>query len=287
MNARAEMPNWTLMVWMLDAYAEKCTGQQRRDEAIEQAAALRAWLAAQPVAPEGGGAELIAQQARTIETLGEIIASQSGTVAACYEGAVRENARIASTDGSDHPPRSERNYVTADELMADIEAERPGFAAECAALREQWAAEAATPPAPAREAVACRCGVNAGCSQKCDRESCVWRLAVNEARALPPSTRRQTLDWVIDRASDLNARRQEAHPAALPSGGAESERPEGAVVVDASGWPIPSGVYYSLESDNFYNAAGAGMGSDFYYLWRKRAREFPDSALTAAMGGAG
>jgi len=38
------------MVWMLDAYAEKCTGQQRRDEAIEQAAALRAWLAAQPVA---------------------------------------------------------------------------------------------------------------------------------------------------------------------------------------------------------------------------------------------
>ena len=49
-----EMPDWTLMVWMLDAYAEKCTGQQRRDEAIEQAAALRSWLAAQPLAPEGG-----------------------------------------------------------------------------------------------------------------------------------------------------------------------------------------------------------------------------------------
>ena len=45
-----DMPDWTLMVWMLDAYAEKCTGQQRRDEAIEQAAALRNWLAAQPAA---------------------------------------------------------------------------------------------------------------------------------------------------------------------------------------------------------------------------------------------
>jgi hypothetical protein len=40
--------------------------------------------------------------------------------------------------------------------------------------------------------------------------------------------------------------------------------------------PIPSGVYYNPEADNFYlDNTCHGMGLEFYREWRNRRNEFP------------
>lgn len=40
--------------------------------------------------------------------------------------------------------------------------------------------------------------------------------------------------------------------------------------------PIPDGVYYSWDIDNFYcDTAHRGMGTEFYSQWRERREEFP------------
>jgi hypothetical protein len=40
--------------------------------------------------------------------------------------------------------------------------------------------------------------------------------------------------------------------------------------------PIPSGVYYRAESDNFYDmTANVGMGMGFWRKWRDRKHDFP------------
>lgn len=39
--------------------------------------------------------------------------------------------------------------------------------------------------------------------------------------------------------------------------------------------PIPNGVYYNVEADNFYHMSWGGMGSEFYMVWRERREEFP------------
>ncbi len=42
--------------------------------------------------------------------------------------------------------------------------------------------------------------------------------------------------------------------------------------------PIPSGVYFGVEGNNFYSqSTGWGMGTEFWQRWRKRASEFPQS----------
>lgn len=42
---------------------------------------------------------------------------------------------------------------------------------------------------------------------------------------------------------------------------------------------IPSGIYYSLEHDNFYSKFGRqGQGNEFYRKWIERRSEFPSSA---------
>lgn len=49
----------------------------------------------------------------------------------------------------------------------------------------------------------------------------------------------------------------------------------------SDGKPIPAGVYYSAESDNFYCAAGrGGLGMAFWQTWRERKHDFPQSALS-------
>ena len=47
--------------------------------------------------------------------------------------------------------------------------------------------------------------------------------------------------------------------------------------------PLPNGVYYRAESDNFYLAsANVGMGWNFWQKWRHRKFEFPTSASLRA-----
>ncbi len=47
--------------------------------------------------------------------------------------------------------------------------------------------------------------------------------------------------------------------------------------------PVPKGVYYSTEHDNFYHAEAApdGMGQVFWNRWCLRCSEFPKSAEEA------
>jgi len=39
--------------------------------------------------------------------------------------------------------------------------------------------------------------------------------------------------------------------------------------------PIPDGVTYNAEADNFYDMHNKGMGLQFYRVWRERREEFP------------
>lgn len=48
-----------------------------------------------------------------------------------------------------------------------------------------------------------------------------------------------------------------------------------------AGRPIPAGITFSEEHDNFYNAAGEGMGEVFYLTWRGRRNEFPSTEFAA------
>lgn len=44
---------------------------------------------------------------------------------------------------------------------------------------------------------------------------------------------------------------------------------------------IPSGIYWSREGGNFYDAeTNKGMGIQFYDRWKDRKSEFPDRATT-------
>ena len=49
----------------------------------------------------------------------------------------------------------------------------------------------------------CTCGENEGCTDTCDRGMTFWEVAIYEARSLPPSSREQTLDWVLTRIEEL------------------------------------------------------------------------------------
>lgn len=44
-------------------------------------------------------------------------------------------------------------------------------------------------------------------------------------------------------------------------------------------YPVPSGVYYNSETDNFYSMANrCGMGLAFWTNWRGRSADFPNKA---------
>jgi hypothetical protein len=46
--------------------------------------------------------------------------------------------------------------------------------------------------------------------------------------------------------------------------------------------PIPAGIYFNVEQDNFYWAADqGGRGNDFFKKWKPRWREFPQSREVA------
>lgn len=48
---------------------------------------------------------------------------------------------------------------------------------------------------------------------------------------------------------------------------------------------IPSGVYWSREAGNFYDArTHQGMGLEFYRHWQERKDEFPERATTTTAG---
>ncbi|CDX26748.1 hypothetical protein MPL3356_60533 [Mesorhizobium plurifarium] len=49
--------------------------------------------------------------------------------------------------------------------------------------------------------------------------------------------------------------------------------------------PIPVGVFYNSEAQNFYDVGAQGMGEDFYVFWRGRAAEFPRATPDAAADG--
>jgi len=50
----------------------------------------------------------------------------------------------------------------------------------------------------------CTCDENAGCTNKCDRGMNNYEKAIYEARSIPPSSREQTLDWILKRVKELN-----------------------------------------------------------------------------------
>ena len=46
--------------------------------------------------------------------------------------------------------------------------------------------------------------------------------------------------------------------------------------------PIPEGIYYDAEHDNFYHAqTHGGLGEGFYVKWHNRREEFPKRAAAA------
>jgi hypothetical protein len=49
----------------------------------------------------------------------------------------------------------------------------------------------------------CTCIENEGCTSECDRDMKFWEIAIHEARSLPPSSRDQTLDWVLKRIKEI------------------------------------------------------------------------------------
>lgn len=52
----------------------------------------------------------------------------------------------------------------------------------------------------------------------------------------------------------------------------------GALAMDPVLEPIPAGVIYSAEHDNFYDTAGHGLGEAFYLHWRDMKALFPSPA---------
>lgn len=64
-------------------------------------------------------------------------------------------------------------------------------------------------------------------------------------------------------------------PSAAQTAEAASAAPQGA--------PIPGGVYYSLDADNFYDTDGTGMSHAFYREWQPRCMSFPTSRLAATL----
>jgi len=51
--------------------------------------------------------------------------------------------------------------------------------------------------------VMCDCGANCGCTKLCDRETNPFYLAIEEARNIKPSTRENTLNWILNRVAEL------------------------------------------------------------------------------------
>ncbi|WP_192246163.1 hypothetical protein [Mesorhizobium silamurunense] len=49
--------------------------------------------------------------------------------------------------------------------------------------------------------------------------------------------------------------------------------------------PIPVGVFYNPEAQNFYDVGAHGMGEDFYVFWRGRAAEFPSATPSVKSDG--
>lgn len=50
------------------------------------------------------------------------------------------------------------------------------------------------------------------------------------------------------------------------------------------GEPVPPGIYWNADADNFYDMSSRkGMGTDFYDDWYRRASEFPTSPVGEAM----
>jgi len=46
------------------------------------------------------------------------------------------------------------------------------------------------------------------------------------------------------------------------------------------GTPIPEGIHYNLQHNNFYDANGKGMGDAFFRNWHSRSHEFPQQGVT-------
>ncbi len=49
----------------------------------------------------------------------------------------------------------------------------------------------------------CTCGENEGCTDYCNKGMTFWEQAIKEARDLPPSSRDNTLDWVLKRIHEI------------------------------------------------------------------------------------
>lgn len=49
----------------------------------------------------------------------------------------------------------------------------------------------------------CTCDSKSSCTDPCDRDTNTVRLAIEDAKSLPPSSRHLTLEWVLDRAAQL------------------------------------------------------------------------------------
>lgn len=49
--------------------------------------------------------------------------------------------------------------------------------------------------------------------------------------------------------------------------------------------PIPIGVFFNREANNFYDVSAQGMGEDFYIFWRHRDDEFPSATPDVAADG--
>lgn len=50
----------------------------------------------------------------------------------------------------------------------------------------------------------------------------------------------------------------------------------------SSNRPIPGGVYFSIDADNFYSVErGCGCGNEFFKMWKDRWREFPQDEASA------
>jgi hypothetical protein len=54
----------------------------------------------------------------------------------------------------------------------------------------------------------CTCPPNGGCTDNCDREKAFWDVAIDEARTLPPTGRKNTLDWLSRRIRELYLKEQ-------------------------------------------------------------------------------
>lgn len=92
---------------------------------------------------------------------------------------------------------------------------------------------------------------------------------------------RKVLEWLISDSDTIMDKLKEYHVACPKTAREETvqEKPGGPAVT------IPSGVYWSVENDNFYSSSnGTGMGDEFFRRWVSRCLEFPQTREEAVSG---